>query len=306
MDDLLQQGITAYKAGKRDEARRIFITVVKQSPDSELAWGWMNNVCNTDQERIHCLKQVLRINPKNEKARQYLDQLLAPPFASELAISSILSNSGGPSPSEEQTRIKNSSFTQTQLFILLGLVVALFFLFAAAILFMFVKKDKVAIAASPTTFVASSANTTPLPTQILPTATMIPTYAYVPTWTPLPSPTSFVITARAPATSKPQPTQGNPAPANPPSANSNSNCSAALEYAAAVHQYNLDVIDYIHSPMIDYYKNLIDQATRDRDALALAQAQRGLDNEKAQVEAEKTTENKRYKAEQASINSKCQ
>ena len=26
MDDLLQQGITAYKAGKRDEARKIFIT----------------------------------------------------------------------------------------------------------------------------------------------------------------------------------------------------------------------------------------------------------------------------------------
>jgi len=35
MDDLLQQGITAYKAGKRDEARNIFITVVRQSPDSQ-------------------------------------------------------------------------------------------------------------------------------------------------------------------------------------------------------------------------------------------------------------------------------
>ena len=68
MSDLLQQGVAAYKAGKRDEARKIFITVVKENPDSERAWGWMNNVCNTDQERIHCLKQVLRINPTHEKS----------------------------------------------------------------------------------------------------------------------------------------------------------------------------------------------------------------------------------------------
>ena len=83
MDDLLQQGITASKAGKRDEARRIFIAVVKQSPDNEENWKWMINVCNTDKERIHCLKQMLRINPKNEQAQQHLFQLLAPPFTSD-------------------------------------------------------------------------------------------------------------------------------------------------------------------------------------------------------------------------------
>jgi hypothetical protein len=75
MDHLLQQGITAYKAGKRNEARSIFITVVKQSRDSERAWGWMYSVCNTDQERIHCLQQVLRINPNNPKASQALSGL---------------------------------------------------------------------------------------------------------------------------------------------------------------------------------------------------------------------------------------
>ena len=79
MDDLLQQGITAYKAGKRDEARKIFITVVKQSPDNERAWGWLYDASGNDTERIYCLKQMLRINPKNEKAAQLLNQLLAPP-----------------------------------------------------------------------------------------------------------------------------------------------------------------------------------------------------------------------------------
>jgi len=78
MDDLLQQGITMYKAGRMNEARKIFITLVKQSPDNERAWGWMYDVSNVDKERIYCLRQMLRINPKNEKAKHLLNQLTAP------------------------------------------------------------------------------------------------------------------------------------------------------------------------------------------------------------------------------------
>ena len=85
MDDLLHQGITAYKAGKRDEARNIFITVVKQSPDNEYAWDWMYQVSGDDKERLYCLKQILRINPKNEKAKQMLDALAGQDFPFEPA-----------------------------------------------------------------------------------------------------------------------------------------------------------------------------------------------------------------------------
>lgn len=77
MDDLLQQGIKMYRDGRRDEARKIFITVVKQSPDNERAWGWMYDVSDVDKEKIYCLRQMLRINPKNEKAGKLLNQLTA-------------------------------------------------------------------------------------------------------------------------------------------------------------------------------------------------------------------------------------
>jgi competence protein ComEC len=77
MDDLLQQGISAFKAGKRDEARRLFIAAVKQNPNSERAWGGMYEVSGNDKERIYCLKQMLRINPNNKKVAQLLNQLLA-------------------------------------------------------------------------------------------------------------------------------------------------------------------------------------------------------------------------------------
>ena len=75
MDDLLQQGITAHKAGKLDEARKIFITILKQNQDNERAWGGMYEVSGNDKERVYCLEQILRINPNHEKAKQMLDTL---------------------------------------------------------------------------------------------------------------------------------------------------------------------------------------------------------------------------------------
>ncbi len=75
MDALLQQGITAYKAGKRDEARKIFISTVRQNSNNEVAWTWMFEVSNNDKERIYCLQELLRINPKNEKAKKRLETL---------------------------------------------------------------------------------------------------------------------------------------------------------------------------------------------------------------------------------------
>lgn len=303
MDDLLQQGITAYKAGKREEARRIFSTIVKQNPDSERAWGWMTSVCNTDQERIHCLKQVVRINPRNEKARQYLSQLLAP-LTSELALSPISSVPLSPTPSGLKAKSRNSSFTHTQLFTLLGLAIMVFFIFGFAFLYLFSEEDHVVTVASPTGFVATSNNTTSLPTQILPTATLIPTYVYAPTWTPFPSPTSFVVATLVPPKPESQPAQSNPV--NPPSVSSGSDCSSQLNYSAAMHQYYLDAIDYVHAPLIGLYKSWIDEAAGNRDAVGMVEAQRKLDNEQAQVDAEKSAENKRYKAEKASINASCQ
>jgi hypothetical protein len=76
MDDLIKQGAEALRAGKRDEARKLLLTAVKQNPDSESAWGWLYNVAGNDKERIYCLKQVLRINPNNEKVNQLYKSLL--------------------------------------------------------------------------------------------------------------------------------------------------------------------------------------------------------------------------------------
>ena len=72
MDDLLQQGISAYLSGQRAEARRLFATFLKLNINNEAGWGWLFLVCESDTERRACLKQILRIHPENEKARRLL------------------------------------------------------------------------------------------------------------------------------------------------------------------------------------------------------------------------------------------
>jgi hypothetical protein len=78
-DDLkaiLKQGIEAAQTGNKIIARSYLRQVVEQDPDSELAWMWLTQCVDTNQERRECLEQVLRINPDNEKARNALEKLV--------------------------------------------------------------------------------------------------------------------------------------------------------------------------------------------------------------------------------------
>jgi tetratricopeptide (TPR) repeat protein len=88
MDNLLEQGVIAFRTGKRDEARKIFIAFIKQNPESERGWGWMYEASGDDKERIYCLKQMLHINPRNEKANELLSQITStkPPLQSPLIV----------------------------------------------------------------------------------------------------------------------------------------------------------------------------------------------------------------------------
>lgn len=89
MDNLLQQGVTAFRSGKRDEARKFFIAAVKQNQNDERAWVWLYNVCGNDKERIHCLKRIILINPKNEMAKIALSKFKDVSFPN---VNQIISN----------------------------------------------------------------------------------------------------------------------------------------------------------------------------------------------------------------------
>jgi Tol biopolymer transport system component len=77
IEELLQKGIDAARAGDRKTARAALERVVEADPDSEKGWFWLASVMDTDEERRLCLRTVLKINPNNAKAKAALEQIEA-------------------------------------------------------------------------------------------------------------------------------------------------------------------------------------------------------------------------------------
>lgn len=72
-DNLLKQGIAAFKSGQKTKARTLFGQALKQDQRNEKAWLWMSCVMETDEERRACLEKVLAINPSNTAAIRGLE-----------------------------------------------------------------------------------------------------------------------------------------------------------------------------------------------------------------------------------------
>jgi hypothetical protein len=75
-DTLLQQAISAVRAGHELTARDIFLEVVEINPRNETAWMWLTGLLDDLDDCIYACQQVLEINPTNAKVNQYLSQLL--------------------------------------------------------------------------------------------------------------------------------------------------------------------------------------------------------------------------------------
>jgi hypothetical protein len=78
MSSLTEQGITAYRAGDKAQARHLLIAAIRQNPQDEQAWLYMSGLVETDAQRLDCLRRVLVINPDNLAARQAIEELTAP------------------------------------------------------------------------------------------------------------------------------------------------------------------------------------------------------------------------------------
>lgn len=72
VQDTLQRAINAFKAGRKDEARTLFMDVVEQDQHNEQAWLYLSALVDTLEEQQICLENVLTVNPNHEKAKQGL------------------------------------------------------------------------------------------------------------------------------------------------------------------------------------------------------------------------------------------
>jgi tetratricopeptide (TPR) repeat protein len=86
MIDLLQQGIVAARAGKRDEARALLMQVVEGDERNEQAWLWLAGVVDAPEDIRTCLQNVLDLNPANQQAQQglaWVEKRYGPPVPSQ-------------------------------------------------------------------------------------------------------------------------------------------------------------------------------------------------------------------------------
>jgi hypothetical protein len=82
MQDQIQKAEEAIRGGDTRTGFEILRQVLAENPDSERAWWVMSGLVPKEQ-RANCLKQVLRINPKNTLAKETLHKFLDGPAEAE-------------------------------------------------------------------------------------------------------------------------------------------------------------------------------------------------------------------------------
>ncbi|MBI1279275.1 MAG: hypothetical protein GC179_14200 [Anaerolineaceae bacterium] len=75
VDGMVREGISAYRAGNKEEARTLLLRAVEIDQYNEQAWLWLSAVVETPEEQRTCLENVLTINPNSDRAKQGIDML---------------------------------------------------------------------------------------------------------------------------------------------------------------------------------------------------------------------------------------
>ena len=77
VEDLVELGMAAALAGRKDQAREALMAAVERDEQHEAAWYWLSTVVESDDDQEIALENVLVLNPDNGEARQALDRLQA-------------------------------------------------------------------------------------------------------------------------------------------------------------------------------------------------------------------------------------
>ncbi|MDX1688634.1 MAG: hypothetical protein R3248_11670 [Candidatus Promineifilaceae bacterium] len=74
-DDKVRAAIALAKAGRRRQARELFLQIVEEDPRNEVAWLWLVGLVDDVEDQIIALENVLVINPDNHRARARLERV---------------------------------------------------------------------------------------------------------------------------------------------------------------------------------------------------------------------------------------
>jgi membrane protein YdbS with pleckstrin-like domain len=77
METQTQQGIEAIRRGDKTTARQLLQAAVQQNPQDVNTWLWLSGAVTTDQERLACLQQIIKVDPENAVAAKGIVQLIS-------------------------------------------------------------------------------------------------------------------------------------------------------------------------------------------------------------------------------------
>jgi hypothetical protein len=103
LEQWLQEGIIAAKAGRYEQARFRLLDVVEQDQTNETAWFWLYQVFERHDDKRICLENLLTINPGNEWAGQELINYLDP-----AEVAQYQAQAGKSSPDSSSTKADSS------------------------------------------------------------------------------------------------------------------------------------------------------------------------------------------------------
>jgi tetratricopeptide (TPR) repeat protein len=75
IEQLLQEGIAAARAGRNDQARQLLLQVIAEDEEQESAWLWLSDLVDDPEQKQICLENVLALNPGNTAAQDGLRRL---------------------------------------------------------------------------------------------------------------------------------------------------------------------------------------------------------------------------------------
>ncbi len=79
VNEVLQQAMEFYVAGHTVEAKALLLDLVRAHPALEAGWMFLSYTLDDPQQKVDCLRQVLKLNPQNTEAKSSLDQLSPSP-----------------------------------------------------------------------------------------------------------------------------------------------------------------------------------------------------------------------------------
>ncbi len=114
MNDWLQQGIAAARAGQRAQARQLLVRAIQADQYNEDAWVWLAGVVDDPADARRCLQQALRINPLHPQARQGIAWLDRQARQAAQTSSSANASAGGQKSSDKAPTTPAQAASQTQ------------------------------------------------------------------------------------------------------------------------------------------------------------------------------------------------